>query len=274
MVRVFEDSEVTHVEGAVDPVRDLEIIGEELRLKDEERITAVVEDLEPKVRRAGKTGPKEMQNELTCMQKVLAFVKDQKKPVRVGDWTTAEIEFLNKHLLLTAKPVLYLVNMTENDFIKKKNKWLPKIKAWIDENDPGAQLIPISASLESKLLNGETFVDEKGLAIPSSLPKVIKAGYHLLQLIYFFTVGSDEVKAWTIRKGTTAPQAGGQIHTDFEKYFVCAEIMSYEDLKAAGSESAVKAAGKYKQKGRAYIVEDGDIILFHNNPPGSGAKKK
>jgi obg-like ATPase 1 len=273
MIRVFEDEDVTHVEGSVDPIRDLEIISEELRLKDEERVVSIIEDLEPKVRRAGKSGPKELQNELTTMQKVLHCLKEERRPVRVGDWSAAEIEFLNKHLFLTAKPVVYLVNMTVSDFIKKKNKWLPKIKAWIDQHD-GGQLIPFSAAMEAKLLNGEDVLDDNGAKMPSSLPKIIKAGYSTLHLVYFFTGGEDEVKCWTIRKGTMAPQAAGTIHTDFEKGFICAEIMKYDDLKALGSESAVKAGGKYKQKGRDYVVEDGDIILFKFNTPTTAAKKK
>uniref|UniRef100_A0A2K6QCP0 TGS domain-containing protein n=1 Tax=Rhinopithecus roxellana TaxID=61622 RepID=A0A2K6QCP0_RHIRO len=161
--------------------------------------------------------------EITC--KVKSSVIDQKKPVCFyHDWNDKEIEVFNKHLFLTSKPMVYLVNLSEKDYIRKKNKWLIKIK--------------------------------------DALPKIIKAGYAAPQLEYFFTVGPDEVCAWTIRKGTKTPQAAGKIHTDFEKGFIMAEVMKYEDFKGEGSENAVKAAGKN------YIVEDGDIIssnLTHLN---------
>jgi obg-like ATPase 1 len=272
MVRIFEDPEVTHVEGSVDPIRDMQIINEELLLKDMERVNSLVEDLELKVKRAGKLGPKEQQNELAVLQRVQVLVRDEKKPVRGGDWNNAEIEILNRHLFLTAKPVIYLVNMTEPDFIKKKSKWLPKIKAAVDEYEgPGVVIIPFSAGLEAKLLNGEVVKDGETV-ITSTLPKIIKTGYSALNLIYFFTAGEKEVKCWTIRKGTLAPQAAGTIHTDFEKGFICAELMKFDDLKAAGSEAAVKDGGKYKRKGKDYPMEDGDIVEFKFNAPTSGKK--
>lgn len=142
--------------------------------------------------------------------------------------------------------------------MSKKNKWLKKIKDFIDANVPGA-IIPYSAEHERAELNNK---DEKKVTM---IPKIIKAGYHALDLIYYFTSGADEVRCWTIRKLTKAPQAAGVIHTDFEKGFICAEIMKYEDLIALGNENAVKAEGKYVQKGKEYVVEDGDIILFRFN---------
>jgi len=147
-------------------------------------------------------------------------------------------------MLLTAKPVVYLVNLSERDFVRKKNKWLPKIKAWIDEHNPGDPLIPFSVALEERLapLEGQEKKDEEGrVGAASALPKIITAGYQCLDLIRYFTCGPDEVRAWTIRSGTKAPQAAGVIHSDFENKFVCGEIMSYEDLKECGSEAAVKA---------------------------------
>jgi len=280
VIRVFEDEEVTHVEGNVDPVRDLEIISDELRLKDIERLNAIIDDLEAKVRRAGTKVPKDQRLELDCLRKGLEFLEKEKKAIRCCDWSNQEIEYLNRHLLLTAKPVIYLVNMTEEDYIKKKNKWLPKIKAWIDSID-GGMLIPFTAGLEAKIVDleqsqGPEAVEKylKDVGATSALPKIVKAGYSTLQLIYFFTAGEDEVKCWNIRKGTLAPQAAGTIHTDFEKGFICAEIMKYDEFKELGSELAVKAAGKYKQKGRDYVVEDGDIIFFKFNAPSQGGKKK
>jgi len=147
-------------------------------------------------------------------------------------------------MLLTAKPVTYLVNLSERDFVRKKNKWLPKIKGWIDEHNPGDPLIPFSVALEERLapLEGQEKKDEEEKAgVASALPKIITAGYQSLELIRYFTCGPDEVRAWTIRNGTKAPQAAGVIHSDFENKFVCGEIMAYEDLKEHGSEAAVKA---------------------------------
>ncbi|KAF7248165.1 Obg-like ATPase 1 [Varanus komodoensis] len=153
---------------------------------------------------------------------------------------------------------------------------LIKIKEWVDKHDPGALVIPFSGALELKLQEMSAEEKQKYLEenmTQSALPKIIKAGYAALQLEYFFTAGPDEVRAWTIRKGTKAPQAAGKIHTDFEKGFIMAEVMKYEDFKEGGSEAAVKAAGKYRQQGRNYIVEDGDIIFFKFNTPQQPKKK-
>jgi obg-like ATPase 1 len=211
--------------------------------------------------------------------KVQGLLCEDKKAVRFGQWNGAEIELLNKHLFLTAKPVVYLINLSEKDYIKKKNKWLKGIKEWIDANDPNAIVIPFSGALEQKLVDMPEDEAAKYCTdnnVGSSLPKVIVNGYKALHLQYFFTCGPDEVRAWTIHKGTKAPQAAGRIHTDFEKGFIMAEVMKYEDYKELGSENAVKAAGKYRQQGRNYVVEDGDIILFKFNA-GAGltaGKKK
>jgi len=277
MLRAFEDEDVTHVDGAVDPIRDLQTILEELRLKDVEYFEARFNDLEKKCTRAA---DKSQVEEFKVITKVLQIIREDKKHLRfIKDWTAAEVEILNKHLPLTAKPMLYLVNLTEKDFIRKKNKWLVKIKQWIDENDPGAQLIPFSAAFESRAFNDDPAEFAKHCEeskVTTILPKIIKAGFSMLQLQYFFTAGADEVKAWTIQKGTKAPGAAGKIHTDFEKGFIMAEVMKYADFKEAGSESATKAAGKYRQEGKQYVVNDGDIIFFKFNA-GAGlttGKKK
>lgn len=174
-----------------------------------------------------------------------------------------------------------MVNLSDKDFIRKKNKWLAKIKEWVDKNDPGASIIPFSGAYEHKLVeiedDGErkTYIEEN--KCPSALDKIILTGYKALQLEYFFTAGADEVKAWTIQKGTKAPQAAGRIHTDFEKGFIMAEVMHFKDFKEEGSEASCKSAGKYRQQGRNHVVEDGDIIFFKFNA-GAGltkdAKKK
>jgi len=277
LCRSFESEEVTHVEGDVNPVRDIEIINEELRLKDEEYLHAQIDKVEKSLRSDKKAKP-----ELDILNKIKAHMVDEKKHIRYGDWNTYDIEVLNKHLFITSKPVIYLVNMSEKDFLRKKNKWLPKLKEWIDANDPGAIMIPFSGAFEGNIAEMEeearkSYLEEHKVA--STLDKIIVQGYKALQLIYFFTGGHDEVKAWIIQKGCKAPQAAGRIHTDFEKGFIMAEVMKFNDLKEEGSEAAVKAAGKYRQQGKLYVVEDGDIILFKFNAgagltAGKDGKKK
>lgn len=192
-----------------------------------------------------------------------------------GPCFSLQIDVLNKYLFLTSKPVVYLVNLSEKDYIRKKNKWLAKIKEWVDKNDPGAVIIPFSgvfeqtwAEFEDDALRQKFAEDNKAT---SNLEKIILQGYKALQLEYFFTAGADEVKAWTIQKGTKAPQAAGRIHTDFEKGFIMAEVMHFQDFKEEGSEANAKAAGKYRQQGRNYTVLDGDIIFFKFNA-GAGLK--
>ncbi|XP_026742544.1 obg-like ATPase 1 [Trichoplusia ni] len=276
LCRAFDDEDVIHVDGDVNPVRDLETIGEELRLKDEELLMQNFEKLDRVVNRGN---DKKLKPEYDALTRIKTVLVDEKKHIRFADWSAADIEVLNKYLFLTSKPALYLVNLSEKDYIRKKNKWLPKLKEWIDKNDPGAPLIPFSGALETKLIEMEpperqAFLKEHN--ITSALDKIIVQGYKALQLEYFFTAGPDEVKAWTIQKGTKAPQAAGRIHTDFEKGFIMAEVMHFKDFKEEGTEAACKAAGKYRQQGRNYVVEDGDIIFFKFNA-GAGlkdAKKK
>ncbi|XP_061387156.1 obg-like ATPase 1 [Musca vetustissima] len=276
LCRAFEDPDVTHVEGEVDPVRDLAIISEELRLKDEEKLMQYLEKLEKVVARGG---DKKLKPEYDSLLKIKGILVDEKKHLRFSDWNAHDIEILNKYLFLTSKPCIYLINLSDKDFIRKKNKWLPKIKEWVDKNDPGAVMIPFSGAFEQALAEKddlERIEYENETKCKSQLDKIIVTGYKALQLEYFFTAGADEVKAWTIQKGTKAPQAAGRIHTDFEKGFIMAEVMHFKDFKEEGSEAACKAAGKYRQQGRNYTVEDGDIIFFKFNA-GAGlkdAKKK
>lgn len=266
--RAFSDADVTHVEGEVDPIRDLDTIFNELRIKDLERLERLVTDAEQKVTRAGNKCPKDLLVARDTLVKAQKWLDEEQKPLRVAQWGNAEIEVLNQHLFLTAKPGVFLVNLSERDYVRKKNKWLARIKEWVD-NHSGEPIIPFSAKLEEKLVDldanqGPTAVQDylKELGTSSALDKIVKIGYKSLRLIYFFTAGHDEVKCWTIRDGTLAPQAAGTIHTDMEKGFVCAEVMSFEDFKEHGSEGAVKSAGKYKQQGKTYRVLDGDIMYF------------
>jgi len=276
MLRAFDDEDVTHVDGSINPVRDLETILNELRLKDVEYFRARFNDMEKKCIRGG---DKKAAEELKIVTKLLKTVEEDKMHLRfIKDWNATEIECINRHLPLTAKPMLYLVNLSEKDYIRKKNKWLLKIKQWIDQNDPGAMLIPFSGVFELKAvdLSEEDFIKYcEEVKATSVLPKIIKSGFSLLQLQYFFTAGKDEVKAWTIQKGTKAPGAAGKIHTDFEKGFIMAEVMKFDDFKEHGSENAVKGAGKYLQQGKQYVVHDGDIIFFKFNAgAGLTTKKK
>jgi len=186
------------------------------------------------------------------------------------------VDILNEHQLLTAKPVVYLVNLSEKDFVRQKNKWLAKISNWVQENNPGP-IVPYSAGFETALAALETEEEKvnylKKIGAPKSmLDKIINTGYSALSLIHYFTCGEDEVKCWTIRQGTKAPQAAGIIHTDFERGFICAEVYKYTDLLELGSEPAVKSGGKYLQKGKDYVVEDGDIIFFKFNVSSGGKK--
>jgi len=266
VIRIFEDEDVTHVEGAVDPLRDLEIIGEELLLKDVEIVEKYKEQLE---KHTAHSKDKKKKAELESVTKILETVKAGTQ-VRFAEWKVNDIEVLNQMQLLTAKPVVYIVNMSERDFIKKGNKWLPKIKAWVDSH--GAEpIVPVCEKIESKFLEMspaeiKAFCEENKVA--TNIPKIIKTGYHALELIHFFTCGPDEVRCWTIRKGTKAPQAAGVIHSDFERGFICAEVMKYGDFKELGSEGAVRGAGKLKQEGKGYTMEDGDIVFFKTNTTG------
>ena len=258
--RAFDDADVVHVEDRVDPVEDLEIIHSELRAKDIERCKSAIESVKKLIPRGLK---KEQKEDLDAGEKVLAWLEEG-KDIRFGDWSVREVEWLNETQFLSSKPVVYLVNLSEKDYIRKKNKWLPKIYEWIQAHG-GDPLIPFSGTLESKLFDmpddeKEAYCIAEGAV--SALPKIIVTGFKAVHLIYFFTAGHDEVRCWQIRKGTKAPQAAGTIHTDFEKGFVCAEVMHFEELKELVTEAAVKAAGKYRQEGKGYEVLDGDIIFF------------
>lgn len=257
--RIFENEEITHVEGDVDPIRDMEIIHKELREKD---LQILRKRMEPLVRMA--KGDKNKKFELDVLTKLVEGL-EANKDVRFGDYNLKEIEIINPLNLLTAKPIIYLLNMSENDYIKQRSKWLPKIKEWVEARNPKDPIIPFSGELENKLFDlgpEEAAKYCAELKTRSMLARIIKTGYARLRLISFFTVGKPEVRAWTIHVGMKAPQAAGTIHSDFEKKFVCAELMSFADLKEAGSEAAVRASGKLFTKGKDYVFQDGDIVEF------------
>ncbi|KAI1137849.1 putative GTP-binding protein [Hypoxylon sp. FL0543] len=265
VVRCFDDAEIIHVEGDVNPVRDLDIIAEELRLKDIEFVEKALENSKKKTRLGGQSLElKKAKEDEATIEKVLAWLKDG-KDVRKGTWTPKEVEVINTLLLLSAKPVVYLVNLSERDYIRKKNKHLAKIAEWMKEHAAGDPILPISISFEERLtrLSEEEAAEEcKKLGIESALPKIITTMRKALNLISFFTTGTDEVRQWTIRVGTKAPQAAGVIHTDFEKTFIQAVVYNFNVLKELGDEAEVKAKGKIMTKGKDYVVEDGDILLI------------
>lgn len=266
VVRCFDDAEIIHVEGDVDPVRDLDIISEELRIKDIEFVEKAHENIVKQTKRGGQSlEMKKLKEEQATIEKVLQYLKDG-KDVRHGDWSPKEVEAINPLFLLTAKPVVYLINLSEKDYIRKKNKHLPKVVEWIKARAPNDPVIPISVSFEERLTRFETEkeVEEecKNVGATSALPKVIVTMRKALNLISFFTTGTDEVRQWTIRANTKAPQAAGVIHGDFEKTFIQAIVYNFNVLKEEGDEASVKAKGKVMTKGKDYIVEDGDILLI------------
>jgi len=266
VVRCFDDAEIIHIEGDVNPTRDLDIISEELRLKDIEFVEKALEAQKKKTRSGGNSleHKKQMQEQQT-IENILAHL-NAGKDVRKGNWGPKEIEVINPLFLLTAKPVVYLVNLSEKDFIRKKNKHLPKIAEWVKEHAAGDPIIPISVSYEERLTQFETEEaakeEMKKVGADSVLPKLISQMRKTLQLGSFFTTGTDEVRQWTIRTNTKAPAAAGVIHTDFEKTFIQAIVYNFNVLKELGDESEVKAKGKMMTKGKDYIVEDGDILLI------------
>ncbi|KAJ5660062.1 Obg-like ATPase 1 [Penicillium longicatenatum] len=248
VVRCFDDAEIIHVEGDVNPVRDLEIISDELRVKDIEFVEKALEALGKQTRRGGQSlEMKKLKEEEATVGKVLQFLKDG-NDIRNGDWSPKEVEAINPLFLLTAKPLP------------------PPLFEWIKKHSEGSPILPISACFEERLaLMGDDAAaaeECKKLGTQSGLPKVITTMRTALNLGSFFTTGTDEVRQWTIRKGTKAPSAAGVIHGDFEKTFIQAIVYNYAVLKELGDEAAVKAAGKVMTKGKDYVVEDGDILLI------------
>jgi len=275
MCRAFDDPEdedpVTHVEGEIDPVRDLEIIFSELILKDLATMNALIEKLKPIVARGIDKTKKE---DLEFSEKIKAHLEEGKQ-VRCGTWSNKEVDFLNTLSLLTAKPAIFLVNMTSKDYVRQRNKYLKPLKEFID-NATGELMIPFSANFEAGLLNmtpeqqAAMFEEQK---TKSMIPRIITAGYHAINLIHFFTAGPDEVKCWTIQRTWKAPQAAGRIHTDFEKGFICAEVISWDDFDKLEDEAKCREEGKMHQQGKTYEVIDGDIIFFKFNVAKGGKAK-
>ena len=262
VVRCFDNDNVIHVSNKVDPVRDKEIIDMELILKDMETVEKRLE----KLKKAAKAGAKEDVKMVEYGQQILAHLESE-KPVRSLELDKDGKELLDEMMLLTSKPILYVCNVDENSVISGNNHTERFLELVKDEN---AEVILVCAGVEAEIVefdseeDKEMFLEEMGLKEPG-VNRVIRACYKLLNLITYFTAGEKEVRAWTIEKGTMAPQAAAVIHTDFEKGFIRAEVIKYDDYVTLGSEAAVKNAGKMGVEGKEYVVGDGDIMHFRFN---------
>ncbi len=262
VLRCFEDGNIIHVEGTVDPIRDKEIIDIELQLKDIETLAKSVE----KAKKFIKSGKKDDVMTYETLLNLQKFVEEGQnaREFPMNDFSTSIISEVQ---LLTNKPVLYVCNVDENS-IKNGNEWIGKIEEMAKKEN--AEVVVLAAQIEADINELETFeeremfLDELGLTEPG-VNRLIRKAYDLLHLQTYFTAGVKEVRAWTIGKGWTAPQAAGVIHTDFEKGFIRAEVIKYEDFINLGSEAKVKEAGKLSVEGKEYIVQDGDMMNFRFN---------
>ncbi len=262
VLRCFDDGNIIHVDGSVDPIRDKEIIDIELQLKDFETIEKKIQSLARVIKSGDKDAVKE--NELALSIKTGL---EQGISVRGLGFTADEMDIIRSFNLITSKPVMYVCNVDEAS-VKSGNEYVERVKAAVAAEN--AEVLVIGAKIEADITELETyeerqmFLEELGLEEPG-VNRLIRQAYHLLNLQTYFTAGVKEVRAWTIHKGMTAPQAASVIHSDFEKGFIRAEVMKYNDFIQYGSESAVKEAGKFKVEGKEYIVEDGDIMHFRFN---------
>ncbi len=261
VLRCFEDGNVTHVEGSVDPLRDSDIIENELILADMESL----EKRLPNLQKKAKGGDKDSAAQVAMIERALAVV-NQGKPARLTEANNADEKKILRDLqLLTTKPVMYVCNVDEASAEKGNS-----LSASVAAKKQGAKVVVISAKIEAEISMLETEAEKQeflatiGLS-ETGLARIIRAGYSLLDLITYFTVGPKEARAWTIVKGTMAPAAAGVIHTDFEKGFIRAETIAYEDYIAGKGEAGAKEAGKFRLEGKDYVVQDGDVLHFRFN---------
>jgi GTP-binding protein YchF len=264
VLRCFDNDNVIHVDGSVDPIRDKEIIDTELQLKDLDSIEKKIQKVEKMAKTGGDKEAKKTYDVLTVYKNHLL----QGKSARTAPVAEEDKEYIEDIWLLTAKPVMYVCNVDEGSVITG-NAYVERVKAVAKEE--GAEVLVISAQIEAEIAELESFEERQeflgdlGLT-ESGVNKLIKAAYRLLNLATYFTAGVQEVRAWTITQGFTAPQAAGVIHTDFEKGFIRAEVIKYEDfVKFNGSEAVIKENGKMAVEGKAYVVQDGDIMHFRFN---------
>ena len=262
VLRCFDDTNITHVEGTVDPVRDAEVVETELLIADLENVNKRIGNVEKRAQ----TGDKESKQHLALLQKIKALLEDG-KPARITARDNDDEEkFFKMYQLLTAKPVLYVCNVDE-DSVADGNAFSAQVADKAKRE--GAGMVIVSAAIEGEIsqmpqADRPEFLETLGLS-ESGLARVIRAGFELLQQITFFTCGPKEARAWTVKNGSTAPNAAGVIHTDFERGFICAETIAYTDYTELGGETQAKEAGKMRQEGKSYIVQDGDIFNFRFN---------
>ncbi len=263
VLRCFDNDNVIHVDGSVDPIRDKEIIDTELQLKDLESIDKKIQ----KIEKAAKVGNDKEAKKAFDVLTVYKNHLEAGKSARTAPVADEDKEYIADIWLLTAKPVMYVCNVEESA-VNTGNAYVDKVRTVAKEE--GAEVLVISAQIEAEIAELDSyeerqmFLDDLGLT-ESGVNKLIKSAYRLLNLATYFTAGVQEVRAWTITKGFTAPQAAGVIHTDFEKGFIRAEVIKYDDFVKYGSEAACKEAGKLSVEGKTYIVEDGDIMHFRFN---------
>ena len=261
VVRCFDDDNVIHVAGKVDPISDIETINTELALAD---LQTAEKQLSKNVKLAKSGGDKEAARLVAVLEKVVN-VLDQGKPARTLDLSKEELIAIRPLFLLTMKPTMYVANVSETGF--KDNPLLARVEAYAKTE--GAPVVAISAAMESQIAelsdeDKQVFLEDMGLEEPG-LARLIRAGYTLLGLQTYFTAGVKEVRAWTIQQGATAPQAAGVIHTDFEHGFIRAEVIAYNDFITGKGESGAKEAGKMRVEGKEYVVHDGDVMHFRFN---------
>ena len=265
VVRCFEDPDVIHTMGGIDPVRDIEVVATELVLSDLEAVQKRID----KNQKKAKSGEKEAQAELALLERLLPHL-NAGKPANTLVVHEDEAKLLRLFQLLSAKPVLYACNVAEGDLAGAgQNPFVVRVAEFVRAHDDAAY-VPVSARIESELVDltpeeAREFLKDLGVG-DSGASALIRSTYSLLGLITFFTENGKEVRAWTIKKGCKAPQAAGVIHTDFEKGFIKAEIVSYEDLARLGSTAAARDVGKYRLEGKEYVFQDGDVALFRFNP--------
>ncbi len=263
VVRCFDDPDVIHVSGSVDPLRDIDVINTELMLADLESIEKRKQKLEKQARA---TKEKKLLNELEIIEKIHQSLSDG-KPARTVEVAKEDKKFVKELQLLTTKPILYICNVSEDDFLAGGNDWSRQVEEFAKNEGNNSLLICSAMEAEIALLKPEEqneFLESMGVTEPG-LHRLIREAYSLLELQTYFTAGEKEVRAWTIKKGMTAPQAAGVIHSDFEKGFIRAETYASEDLFNLKSEQAVKESGKYRLEGKEYIVKDGDVLFFRFN---------
>jgi GTP-binding protein YchF len=264
VVRCFEDADVVHTMGSVDPVRDIEVVTTELVLSDLDAVQKRIEKNHKKAR----SGDKEVLAEMALLERLGPHL-NANKPANILPATEEEVKMLKLFQLLTAKPVIYACNVAESDLATaEENPFVKKVAEFVRAHHDAAY-VPISARIESELIDlpedeAKAFLKDLGVD-DSGVSSLIRATYTLLGLQTYFTAGEKEVRAWTIHKGWKAPQAAGVIHTDFEKGFIKAEVVSYEELARLGSVAAAREAGKYRLEGKEYVFQDGDVALFRFN---------